>query len=81
MKDPYQILNISPSATSAEIKKAYLKLAKKFHPDLNPGDKHAEDKFKEISAANDLLSDPEKRQKFDAGEIEDRKSTRLNSSH
>lgn len=70
MKDPYQILNISPSATSAEIKKAYLKLAKKFHPDLNPGDKHAEDKFKEISAANDLLSDPEKRQKFDAGEID-----------
>ena len=70
MKDPYQILGLLPSATPAEIKKAYLKLAKKFHPDLNPGDKHAEENFKEISAANDLLSDPEKRQKFDAGEID-----------
>lgn len=70
MKDPYQILDLSPSATPAEIKKAYLKLAKKFHPDLNPGDKYAEEHFKEISAANDLLSDPEKRKKFDAGEID-----------
>jgi DnaJ-class molecular chaperone len=70
MKDPYQILGVSPSATPPDIKKAYLKLAKKFHPDLNPGDKHAEEHFKEISAANDLLSDPEKRRKFDAGEID-----------
>jgi DnaJ-class molecular chaperone len=59
-----------PAASAAEIKKAYLRLAKKHHPDLNPGDKHAEEQFKEISAANDLLSDPEKRRRFDAGEID-----------
>jgi DnaJ-class molecular chaperone len=70
MKDPYQILGVSPSASQAEIKKAYLKLAKKLHPDLNPGDKNAEDRFKEVSAANDLLGDPEKRRRFDSGEID-----------
>ena len=70
MKDPYQILGVAPSASQAEIKKAYLKLAKKLHPDLNPGDKHAEERFKEVSSANDLLGDPEKRRRFDAGEID-----------
>lgn len=70
MKDPYQILGVSPSASQAEIKKAYLKLAKKLHPDLNPGNKNAEDRFKEVSAANDLLGDPEKRRRFDSGEID-----------
>jgi len=70
MKDPYQILGVSPSASPADIKKAYLKLAKKLHPDLNPGDKHAEERFKEVSAANDLLGDPDKRRRFDAGEID-----------
>jgi len=70
MKNPYEILGVSSTATPEEIKKAYLKLAKKLHPDLNPGDKQAEEKFKEISGANDLLSDPEKRKKFDSGEID-----------
>jgi curved DNA-binding protein CbpA len=70
MKDPYHILGVAPTASAAEIKKAYLRLAKKHHPDLNPGDKRAEEQFKEISAANDLLSDPEKRRRFDAGEID-----------
>jgi DnaJ-class molecular chaperone len=70
MKDPYHVLGVAPTASAAEIKKAYLRLAKKHHPDLNPGVKHAEEQFKEISAANDFLSDPEKRRRFDAGEID-----------
>lgn len=71
MKDPYQTLGVSSSASQADIKKAYLKLAKKLHPDLNPGDKNAEERFKQVSAANDLLGDPEKRRRFDAGEIDE----------
>jgi len=70
MKDPYETLGVSKTAPADEIRKAYRKLAKKLHPDLNPGDKKAEDEFKEVSAANDLLSDPEKRRRFDAGEID-----------
>ncbi len=68
--DPYTTLGVKRDATMAQIKSAYLKLAKKHHPDLNPGDKKAEEKFKGISAAHDLLGDPEKRAKFDAGEID-----------
>ncbi len=70
MDDPYKTLGVDKSATDAEIKKAYRKLAKKYHPDLNPSDKVAEAKFKDISTANDLLGDPEKRAKFDRGEID-----------
>jgi DnaJ-class molecular chaperone len=70
MKDPYETLGVNRSATDKEIKDAFKKLARKFHPDLHPGDKEAEAKFKDISAANDLLKDEEKRQKFDAGEID-----------
>jgi len=70
MKDPYETLGVTRSATDKEIKDAFKKLARKFHPDLHPGDKEAEAKFKNISAANDLLKDKEKRRKFDAGEID-----------
>ncbi|MBM3404048.1 MAG: J domain-containing protein [Bacteroidetes bacterium] len=64
-KDYYQVLGIEKSATQDEIKKKYRKLAMKYHPDKNPGDKSAEEKFKEISEANEVLSDPEKRKKYD----------------
>jgi DnaJ-class molecular chaperone len=70
VKNPYDVLGVDPKVSSAEIQQAYRKLAKKLHPDLNPGDKSAEDKFKEVAAAYDLLSDAEKRKRFDAGEID-----------
>ncbi|MEQ9795474.1 DnaJ C-terminal domain-containing protein, partial [Parvibaculum sp.] len=70
MKDPYETLGVSRTATDKEISDAFKKLARKFHPDLHPGDKEAEAKFKEVSAANDLLKDKEKRRRFDAGEID-----------
>jgi DnaJ-class molecular chaperone len=70
MKDPYETLGVNRSATDKEIKDAFKKLARKFHPDLHPGDKEAERKFKDVSAANDLLKDKEKRRRFDAGEID-----------
>src|SRR6478672_12881334 len=70
MKDPYETLGINRSATEKEIKDAFKNLARKFHPDLNPGDKEAEAKFKDISAAKDFLDDKEKRRRFDAGEID-----------
>ena len=71
MADPYQTLGVAKTATEDEIRKAYKKLAKKHHPDLNPGDKEAEERFKAISAAYALLNDPEKRRAFDAGEIDE----------
>lgn len=64
-KDYYNILGVSKTATPEEIKKAYRKLARKYHPDLNPDDKQAEARFKEINEAHEVLSDPEKRQKYD----------------
>lgn len=70
MEDPYKILGVNKSATDAEIKKAYRKLAKKYHPDLNPSDKAAETRFKGISAAYDLLGDADKRAMYDRGEID-----------
>jgi len=70
MDDPYSILGVKRDATQDEIRAAYRKLAKLHHPDLNPGKKSAEEQFKAVSAANDLLSDPEKRARFDRGEID-----------
>ena len=70
MPDPYTVLGVSKTASEDEIRQAFRKLAKKHHPDLNPGNKEAEAKFKEISQANEILSDPEKRRRFDAGEID-----------
>lgn len=69
-KNPYDILGLVKTASEADLKAAYRKLAKKHHPDLNPGSKDADSKFKELNAANDLLSDPEKRAAFDRGEID-----------
>src|SRR6202789_3654327 len=65
--DYYKVLGVGKNATDEEIKKAYRKLARKYHPDRNPGDKQAEERFKEISQAHDVLSDPDKRKEYDRG--------------
>lgn len=70
MRSPYEVLGVTAAASPAEIQSAYRKLAKKLHPDLNPGDKAAEEKFKEVAGAYDLLGDADKRKRFDAGEID-----------
>ena len=64
-RDYYEVLGVAKDASEEDIKKAYRKLAKKYHPDMNPGDKNAEAKFKEASEAYAVLSDAEKRQKYD----------------
>ena len=64
-RDLYEVLGISKTADEKTIKKAYRKLAKKYHPDMNPGDKTAEQKFKEATDAYNILSDPEKRKLYD----------------
>lgn len=69
-RDPYQVLGVARDATEAQIKSAYRKLAKSLHPDVHPGDKKTADRFKEVSAAYDLLSDSKKRGQFDRGEID-----------
>jgi DnaJ-class molecular chaperone len=68
--DPYEVLGVTKDASQADIQKAYRRLAKKLHPDLNPGNVKAEEKFKDVTAAYDVLNDPEKRARFDRGEID-----------
>lgn len=70
MDDPYKILGVGRNATEDELRTAYRRLAKKHHPDLNPGKSEAEEKFKQISTAYGLLSDAEKRGRYDRGEID-----------
>jgi DnaJ-class molecular chaperone len=69
-RDPYQELGVSRAASADEIRKAFRKLAKQNHPDTNPDNKEAEERFKRVSAAFDIVGDPDKRKKFDAGEID-----------
>ena len=64
-RDYYEVLGVAKNASDAELKKAYRKLAKKYHPDVNPGDKDAEAKFKEATEAYGILSDPDKRKQYD----------------
>ena len=64
-RDYYEVLGLQKGASEEEIKKAYKKLARKYHPDMNPGDKEAEEKFKEVNEANEVLSDPEKKARYD----------------
>jgi len=71
MADPYKVLGVARGASDEDIKRAYRKLAKKLHPDLNPGDKKIESQFKETTAAYDLLSDTAKRRQYDRGEIDE----------
>ena len=68
--DPYTVLGVKRNASQDDIQKAYRRLAKKFHPDLNPGNKQAEEQFKEVSAAYDLLGDADKRARYDRSEID-----------
>lgn len=70
MADPYEVLGVDKHASAEDIQKAYRGLAKKLHPDLNPGDKDAESRFKEVTAAYDIVGDAEKRSRFDRGEID-----------
>src|ERR1700694_5463043 len=66
-RDYYETLGVKRDASDDDIKKAYRKLARRYHPDRNPGDKQAEARFKEISEAHDVLGDPEKRKQYDRG--------------
>src|SRR3954453_21326472 len=68
---PYEVLGVKRDASADDIRKSYRKLAKEFHPDLNPGKPEAEARFKSVTAANDILSDPEKKARYDRGEIDE----------
>jgi DnaJ-class molecular chaperone len=81
LTDPYKILGVAPTASADDIQKAYRKLAKKLHPDLNPGNPEAEEKFKEVAGAYDLVGDAEKRKRFDSGEIDATGAERARQSY
>jgi DnaJ-class molecular chaperone len=81
MKTPYEVLGVSTTAEQEEIRNAYRNLAKKFHPDLNPGKKEAEETFKEINAANESIGTPEARTKFDQSESERKQFENLEREH
>ena len=81
MRDPYSVLGVSKSASADEIKKAYRRLAKELHPDLNPGRADIEQRFKDVSAAYDLLSDTQRRGQFDRGEIDADGNPRARYTH
>ena len=81
LTDPYTILGVAPTASADDIQKAYRKLAKKLHPDLNPGNPEAEEKFKEVAGAYDLVGDAEKRKRFDSGEIDATGAERARQSY
>ena len=77
MKNYYQILNVRPTASEADIKRSYRVLAKRYHPDVNPGDAAAADKFADINEAHSVLSDPKTRAEYDA-KLQESTATRLN---
>lgn len=81
MDDPYKTLGVARDASQEQIKSAYRKLARKLHPDLNPDNRQSEEKFKKVSGAYDLLGDPAKRARFDAGEIDANGTERARQSH
>lgn len=80
MRNPYEVLGLAQSASQDEVKTAYRNLAKELHPDMNPGDTIVEQRFKEVTAAYEMLSDPQKRAQFDRGEVNADGSPRMDRS-